>query len=265
VGVPGELYIGGLGVTRGYLRREELTAERFPEDPFAERPGARMYRTGDVGRYLADGNIEFRNRADNQVKVRGFRIELGEIEAALTAHPGVKQAAAAVAQPKPGDVRLVAYLVPEAGAELSLPGLREQLRRSLPHYMVPQHFVTLERFPLTPNGKVDRAQLPALGAADGALEAAYVAPRTPTEQAVTAAWAEVMGLERVSADANFFDLGGHSVLAIRVVSRLKRDLGVALSLRHLFLSPSVDELSRQIDALRPGTDAAAPDEERLVF
>jgi acyl carrier protein len=268
VGVPGEIYIGGLGVARGYLGRDELTGERFLPDPFRAAPGARMYRTGDVGRYLTDGNLEFRSRADNQVKVRGFRIELGEVETALAAHAAVKQAVAAVVQAGPGDARLVAYVLAEDSAELPAAALREHLRRTLPHYMIPQHFVAVERFPLTPNGKVDRAQLPASGMIERAIEEAYVPPRTAAEQAVAEVWADVMAVPRVSADANFFELGGHSVLAVRVVSRLRRELGVPLTLRHVFLAPTVAALAREIEGLQPASSdgpPGVPDEEEVVF
>ncbi|HEV2736801.1 MAG TPA: amino acid adenylation domain-containing protein, partial [Longimicrobiaceae bacterium] len=214
VGVAGEAYVGGDGVVRGYLDRPGLTSERFLPDPYAGRPGARMYRTGDRLRWKPDGRLEFVGRVDEQVKVRGFRIEPGEIEATLTAHADVREARVIVREDEPGEQRLVAYVVGRAGAD----ALREHLRRSLAEYMVPAAVVLLEALPLTPNGKLD---LKALPAPDRGGEAAYVAPRTPVEEVLAGIYAEVLAVERVGAEDDFFAQGGHSLLATRVVSRVR--------------------------------------------
>jgi amino acid adenylation domain-containing protein len=243
VGVPGEAYVGGDGVVRGYLDRPGLTAERFVPDPYAVQPGARMYRTGDRLRWKADGRLEFIGRVDEQVKVRGFRIEPGEIEAALTAHAGVHEARVIVREDEPGEQRLVAYVVGEADADV----LREHLRMSLPDYMVPGAFVALERLPLTPNGKLDIRALPA---PEYASQDRYVAPRTPVEEVLAGVWAEVLRLERVGVTESFFDLGGHSLLATRVVSRIREVFEVELPLRALFEGPTVAELAGRVEEMR---------------
>jgi amino acid adenylation domain-containing protein len=254
VGVPGEIFIGGTGVALGYHNRDELTRERFLADPFAGTPGARMYRTGDIGRYLRDGNLEYRGRADTQVKIRGFRVELGEIEAALAACEGVRQAVVIIHRGPAGDDRLVAFLQMDSTAP-SAETLRSQLGTRLPHYMIPQHFVPTDAYPTTPNGKVDRKAL-----ADGlgvlpAVETPYIAPRTPSETLVASTLADILGLERVSADGNFFDLGGHSVLAMRVVARL-RVTAPGIGFRDVFQAPTVAALAARIDALHAEHSAA---------
>ncbi|HST62245.1 MAG TPA: amino acid adenylation domain-containing protein, partial [Longimicrobium sp.] len=243
-GVPGELFIGGPGVTRGYHRRPALTAERFVPDPFGAAPGARLYRTGDRARWTAAGELEYLGRFDHQVKVRGFRIEPGEIEAALRQAPGVRDCAVVVREDAPGDRRLAAYIVGEAGAE----ALRGHTRRSLPEYMVPSVFVFLDALPLTPNGKVDRKALPVPELAPA--EERYVAPRTPVEEVLAGIWAQVLRLERVGAEERFFDLGGHSLLATRVLSRVRELLGVELPLRALFEGPTVAELAVRVEEMR---------------
>jgi amino acid adenylation domain-containing protein len=243
VGVPGELYLAGDGLSRGYLNRPELTADRFVPDPFGE-PGARMYKVGDLVRYLPDGNLEYLGRLDHQVKIRGFRIETGEVEAALAALPGISEAAVAAHDDATGDKRLVAYVVPKANAgTLDTTALRGLLRRSLPEYMVPSAFVTLDALPLTPNGKVDRRALPAPDAAslDGRHE--YVAPRTAEEEQVAAVFAQVLGREQVGVDDDFFELGGHSLKAMQVVSRLLEATGTQIHLRHVFETPTVAGLA----------------------
>ena len=248
IGVPGELYLGGAGVARGYLGRPSLTAGRFVPDPFGAEAGARMYRTGDKVRWLPDGALEYMGRLDEQVKIRGFRIELGEIEAAL------RRAGAAdcvvVAREDGGEKRLVAYVAGAADAE----ALRASLRRGLPDYMVPGAFVFMDTLPLTPNGKLDRKALPAPDLA--AAADAYVAPRTPTEEVLAGIWAETLRLDRVGARDGFFDVGGHSLLATRVVSRVRRDLGVELPLRALFEHPVLAQLAAEIDRLRGAGGAA---------
>ncbi|WP_157461971.1 non-ribosomal peptide synthetase, partial [Chitinimonas koreensis] len=245
-GVAGEIHIGGVQVGRGYLNRPELTAERFPADPFSADPRARMYRTGDLGRWLADGQIEYLGRNDFQVKLRGFRIELGEIEARLAACPGVQSAVVLAREDQAGNPRLVGYFV-AAGDAPADEALRKWLGAALPDYMVPAAFVPLARWPLTPNGKLDRKALPAPEAA--ALDArAYVAPRTPIEAAMAEIWADVLRLDRVGVQDNFFDLGGHSLLAARVATRIQESLGVELPLRVLFDSPTIEDVLEYIFA-----------------
>ncbi|HEX3554514.1 MAG TPA: non-ribosomal peptide synthase/polyketide synthase, partial [Thermoanaerobaculia bacterium] len=267
-GVPGELFLGGAGLARGYLGRPELTAARFVPDPFAGEPGARLYGTGDFVRRRADGELEFLGRLDHQVKVRGFRIELGEVEAALAAYPRVREAVAMVSPAAPGapgaagDRRLVAYLVPaEPGAAIAPQELREFLAARLPAPMLPSAFIALAALPRMPNGKVDRGALPAplAGGTPGALAAGpYRPPRTLTEGAVAEIWEEVLGVGRAGVDDNFFALGGHSLLAAQVVSRLRRTLTVDLPLRTLFEWPTVAALAAWIDAARPGAPTPAP-------
>ncbi|HEV2754810.1 MAG TPA: amino acid adenylation domain-containing protein, partial [Actinomycetota bacterium] len=237
LGVPGELYVGGAGVARGYVNRPALTAERFVPDPFSGVPGARLYRTGDRARYLADGNIEFLGRVDHQVKIRGFRIEPGEIEACLVVHEAVRDAVV-VARSDAGDKRLVAYVV---GDVATTSELRSHVSRSLPDYMVPAHFVVLDELPLTPNGKLDRA---ALLAPEGRpeVEAPYAPARTPAEEVLAAIWCEVLGLERVGVHDNFFELGGDSILSIQIVARANA-AGLGLTPRLLFQHQTVAALA----------------------
>ncbi|MEW5929568.1 MAG: non-ribosomal peptide synthase/polyketide synthase, partial [Gemmatimonadota bacterium] len=249
-GVPGELYVGGAGVARGYLGRPELTAERFVPDPFGAEPGARLYRTGDRVRWSAAGGMEYLGRMDLQVKVRGFRIEPGEIEAVLLRHPAVREALVAVREDVPGDRRLVAYLVPAAGAgPAGAAELRAYLQERLPEHMVPSAFVLLERLPLTAHGKTDRRALPA---PEQEAAAPYTPPRTPAEEVLAGIWSDVLGVERVGSGDEFFELGGHSLLATRVASRVRRAFGVELPLRALFEAPTVAALAARIDALRAG-------------
>ncbi|HEX8905315.1 MAG TPA: non-ribosomal peptide synthetase, partial [Longimicrobiaceae bacterium] len=255
-GVPGELCVGGAGVARGYLGQPALTAERFVPDPFAGEPGARMYRTGDRMRWRGEGKLEFMGRLDEQVKIRGMRIEPGEVEGALAACPGVRQARVVVREDHPGDRRLVAYVAGEAGAE----AMRAHLRGSVPEYMVPAAFVRVDRLPLTPNGKLDRAALPA---PEYAAEERYVAPGSPEEEMLAAVWAEVLGVERVGRDDGFFDLGGHSLLMVRLQARLRDVLGREIPIADLFRFPTVASLAAHLataadaPAPRPGKERAA--------
>jgi amino acid adenylation domain-containing protein len=252
IGVAGELYIGGAGVARGYLNRPELTAERFLDDPFAARHGARMYKSGDLGRWLPDGSIEFIGRNDAQVKIRGFRIELGEIEAKLGHCAGVREAVVIAREDVAGDKRLVAYLVAEDGIALQVADLRAALLSQLPEYMVPAAFVQLEMLPLTSNGKLDRKALPA-PETTALITRAYEAPRNGLEQTVAALWQELLGVERVGRYDNFFELGGHSLLAVQLVSRLRAALDVEVPLRTLFAAPVLDALAEAVRAAGAST------------
>jgi amino acid adenylation domain-containing protein len=249
VGVPGELYIGGVGVTQGYLNRPALTAERFIPDPFDGVPGARLYRTGDMVRYLPDGNIEFLGRVDHQVKVRGFRIELGEIETAVSKHPAVQHAVVLAREDEPGDKYLVAYVVPTKDTAPSAAELRSFLKQNLPAYMVPSIFVHLEALPLLPTGKVNRRALPPPEGTRPVPEATYVAPRTPVEEVLAELWARVLGVDRVGVCDDFFDLGGHSLLATQLVSRVRRAFQVEIPLRDLFEAPTVAGMAKHVEAL----------------
>ena len=249
VGVAGEIYIGGVALARGYSNRPDLTAERFLPDPFSRAPGGRMYKTGDLSRLLPDGQVEYLGRIDHQVKIRGFRVELGEIEVALAAHPAVRELVVVAREDVPGDKRLVAYVVPEDGQRVTAPELRGLLRDKLPDYMVPSAFVMLDEFPLNPNRKIDRRALPAPDRERPDVETAFVAPRTAAEELVAEIWAGVLGLKQVGARDNFFDLGGHSMLATQVVSRIRATFRVDLQLRSLFQQPTVAGLVRELGKL----------------
>ncbi|HVR95769.1 MAG TPA: amino acid adenylation domain-containing protein, partial [Thermoanaerobaculia bacterium] len=263
-GLPGELYIGGAGLARGYLLRPEWTAERFVPHPFSALPGERLYRTGDLARLLPGGDVEFLGRIDNQVKVRGFRIELGEIEAALARHPAVVGAAVTARGDGAGDdLRLVAYVVmsapgapdaPDADSETELWGF---LRESLPEYMLPADFVFLDALPLSPSGKLDRNALPEPQGRAG-REDGFVAPRTAMEELLAGLWKELLHVERIGAHDDFFELGGHSLQGIRLMSRVREVLGIELRVRALFEAPTLAELSRRLEAERQGTAAETP-------
>jgi amino acid adenylation domain-containing protein len=255
-GVPGELYIGGAGLARGYYQRPALTAARFVPHPFSDQPGARLYKTGDLVRYLPDGAIEFLGRTDHQVKLRGFRIELGEIEATLATHPAVREAVVLAREDNPGERRLVAYLVPVQTPAPGTHDLRAFLKKTLPDYMIPALFVTMEALPLTPNGKVDRRALPVPDGARPDLASSFVAPTTPVETTLAAIWCEVLKLERVGVEDNFFDLGGYSLAAVQVVSRVRETFQVELALRSLFETPTVAGLAQAVAAQQPGSIAA---------
>ena len=248
VGVQGELYIGGAGLARGYVRWPELTAERFVPHPFSRHSGDRLYRTGDLGRWKADGTIEFRGRLDHQVKVRGFRIELGEVESALERHKDVKQAVVIAREDRPGDKRLVGYvMMNDRESAASTSELRAYLRSKLPNYMVPGALVRLESVPLNANGKVDRNALPAPQESFGDGEHEYQAPRTPMEEVLAAIWAELLGVERVGVHDNFFELGGHSLLATQVVSRVRKDLNLEVPLNSMFAEPTVAAVAHDLE------------------
>ena len=251
VGVVGELYIGGVGVARGYVNRPELTAERFVPDPFSADAGARMYRTGDLGRWRSDGNIEYVGRNDSQVKIRGFRIELEEIEAAMMAYPGIRKAVVVLREDQPGDKRLVAYVNMEQTSsgkqELDSCLIRQHLRKMLPEYMVPAAIVELEKIPLTSNGKLDRKLLPRPDFEHGEK---YVAPQTETEKRLAQIWSDVLKVEQIGLHDNFFELGGHSLLALQLISRVREIFQVEISMRVLFFeSATLSALAARINQL----------------
>jgi amino acid adenylation domain-containing protein len=250
IGVPGELYIGGAGVARGYWNRPEMTAERFIPNPFSAEPGARLYKTGDLVRWRQNGNLEFLGRLDQQVKLRGFRIEPGEIEAALAQHPQVREAVVRLREDRPGDKRLVAYVVPRQEPGPAPTELRQFVEQKLPAYMVPSAFMLLGRFPLTPSGKLNRRALPAPEADRPELTETYVPPRTAVEETLTSLWKEVLGLERVGIHDNFFELGGDSLRAVHLFLQIEKTFGVRLPLAILFQGATIGQLGRVLQ--QPG-------------
>lgn len=241
-GVPGELYIGGDALSRAYINRPDLTAERYVPHPLASVPGERLYKTGDLARYLPDGNIEFMGRADFQVKIRGVRIELGEIETVLQQHEAVRDGVVVAREDGRGSRRLVAYVVPSGRQECTGPSLRRFLSEKLTEHMIPSAFVMLDVLPLTPSGKVNRRALPAPDFSRVELAHAFVAPRTAAEEVVAEIWKQLLGVERVGATDNFFELGGHSLLGTQLISKLARTFRTELPLRQLFRSPTVEGL-----------------------
>ena len=246
IGVIGELYIGGAGVARGYLNRPELNKERFLNDPFSSQAGARLYKTGDVARYRNDGILEYLGRVDNQVKVRGYRIELGEIEATLASDPRVKSCAVLVREDEPGNKQLVGYVVPREGRSPTAEDLRQFVKQKLPEYMAPAHFVFLDSIPLTTNGKVDRKALPAPSYEGVSSAREYVAPRTETEKALADIWAKLLKVERIGIHDDFFDMGGHSLMAMRAVSQIGEMYEVNLPLAVLLEAPTIAELAKKL-------------------
>ena len=250
LGVTGELYVGGDSLARGYLGQPELTAERFVPHPYSKKPGARLYRTGDMVRYLSDGNLDFLKRRDHQVKIRGFRVELGEIEAALEQYWAITESLVIDRNDLGGGTRLVAYIVPEEGVEPTPAELYAFLKEKIPSYMIPSIFVTLEEIPLTPNGKVNRSELPVPEFSETEANENFVAPRTPTEETLAIIWRETLSIPQVGVESNFFDLGGHSLLATRVMSQIRERFGVELPLRVLFESPTIVGLAQHLDAVQ---------------
>ncbi|MCG6137854.1 MAG: amino acid adenylation domain-containing protein [Nostoc sp. LLA-1] len=255
IGIPGELYIGGEGLAREYLNRIELTAAHFITNPFINQPKTRLYKTGDLARYLPDGNIEFLGRIDNQVKIRGFRIELSEIEAVLSQHLAVRETVVIANEDVPDDKYLVAYIVPNQ-EQIPMPDvqgfaslLRQFLKEKLPEYMVPSAYVVLESLPLTPNGKVDRRALPTPNTISFNNQD-YVAPRSPDEELLAEIWAKVLGKEQVGIQDNFFELGGHSLLATQLTSRIRDTFQIDVTVRNLFAAPTVEQLAKCIDTMR---------------
>ena len=246
LGARGEIYVGGAGVARAYANLPDLTAERFLPDPFSHRPGARLYKTGDVGRYRRDGQIEFLGRVDHQVKLRGFRIELGEIESALEKHPKVRQAVVAAREEMHGEKRLVAYVESPNGEEAIAGELHSFLKTTLPEYMLPASFVFMKDLPLTPSGKVNRHALPIAGNSTHGTDETFVVPQGPVEEVLASIWTELLNVDQVGRDSNFFELGGHSLLATQVVSRVLDLLSVRIQVRQIFQTPTIAELSEAI-------------------
>jgi amino acid adenylation domain-containing protein len=248
-GTTGELHIGGIGVARGYRNRPELTAEKFIPNPFSVRPDQRLFKTGDLARFLPDGQIAFVGRSDEQVKIRGFRIEPNEVAATLDAHPGIQQSEVLARELAPGDTRLIGYVVPVPESDLTSGALRDFLRARLPDYMVPATFVSLEKLPLTANGKVDRLSLPAPDKCNTLRDEVRASPRTEMEKTVASILERLLKLERVEVEENFFSLGGHSLLGAQLVARLRDAFGIEMPLRVIFEAPSVAELSAEVGRL----------------
>lgn len=257
IGVPGELYVSGDGLARGYLNRADLTNQKFLPNPFQEAGGGRLYKTGDLAQYLPDGNIEFLGRIDDLVKIRGFRVELGEVEAVLSKHPQINQAVAKVHGESAREKYLVAYFVPIVGETITVEQLRTFLTEQLPDYMIPSAFVEMESFPLTPNGKVNRRALLEPTTSRPELGQTFVEPRTPTEEILAGIWRDILGLEQVGIYDNFFDLGGHSLLATQVIALTRKAFGIELPLLSLFESPAIAPLAQKI------ATAKAPDRQEL--
>ncbi|WP_423782433.1 amino acid adenylation domain-containing protein, partial [Fischerella thermalis] len=247
IGVPGELYIGGYSLARGYLHRPDLTCEKFIPHPYSNEPGVRLYKTGDLARYLPSGDIEYIGRIDHQVKLRGFRIELGEIEAVISQHPAISASVVIVREDDTANKTLVAYITLHPDQTLTIAELRRFLEAKLPNYMLPTAFVILEALPLTPNGKIDRRSLPAPDPTQLISEPNIIAPSTPVEEMLAGIWAEVLGIKKVGIHDNFFELGGHSLLATRVISQLRQVFKVELPLRCLFNQPTVAGLAKEIE------------------
>jgi len=254
-GVPGEIYIGGDGLAKGYLDRPELTDERFVQNPFGS--GGKLYRTGDLARWLPDGDLEYIGRVDHQVKLRGFRIELGEIEAAIEQQPQVRQAVAMVREDAPNDQRLTAYVSLRDGANIEGKELRAALSSRLPEYMLPSQWVFLNEFPLTPNRKVDRRALPA-PESDGASSTLSAPPSTESEIKVAEIWQELLNRKRVGINDNFFDLGGHSLLVVQLQSRLRKQLDCRISLVELFQRTTVFAIASYLDAQKKNGNILQP-------
>ena len=249
IGVPGELHLGGAGLTRGYLNRSDFTRKKFIPNPFSDESNTKLYKTGDLVRYLSDGNIEFIGRIDNQVKIRGFRIELGEIEAVLSQHPDVQETVVIAREDNPGNKHLVAYIIPvEQAVEIS--ELRRFLQQKLPEYMIPSAFVMLETISLTPNGKIDRRALPIPDSSNFSLETNFVAPRTPTEKVLADIWSNLLGVEQIGINDNFFELGGHSLLAIQVIFQIQEKIHLEIPWKKIFELPNIKDICAYINSLQ---------------
>lgn len=264
IGTPGELYIGGVGLARGYLRRPALTEEKFIRHLFQGDPAKRLYRSGDQVRYREDGSLEYLGRVDEQVKIRGYRIELGEIEALLRQEPSIREAAVAAWEDGSGDKRLVAYLAPNSEEMPGARELKDRLRQKLPEYMVPATFVRIEKVPMTPNGKVDRKALPPPERGQFDRENEYLAPRTETEEMLARIWSELLKVPRVGIHDNFFEMGGHSLLATQIMSRLREELRIEVPLRRLFECPTIAELAAALEECRAKSTAESDRVARML-
>ncbi|QYX31215.1 non-ribosomal peptide synthetase [Sphaerospermopsis torques-reginae] len=253
IGIPGELYIGGMGLARGYFQRPELTAEKFIPHPFSNEPGARLYKTGDLVRYLPDGNIEFLGRIDHQVKIRGFRIELGEIEAVLSQHPDILNAVVVTTIDSSGSKSLIAYLVTQKQQLIASGALRDFLTAKLPDYMIPSSFVILDHLPLTPNGKLDRKALSALNVNRNIDVAQHISPRTPLEYQLVEIWEEMLKVNPIGVTENFFDLGGHSLLAIRLIAAIEQKLNFNLPVVSLFREGTIEKIAALLEQEKPSS------------
>jgi acyl carrier protein len=262
-GESGEIYIGGSSLARGYRNRPDLSAERFVPDPFSSEPVARLYKTGDLARFLPSGEIAFLGRTDEQVKIRGYRIEPAEIVKVLDEHPAVQTSAVIAREVEPGDKRLVAYLVSEPNSKATHTELRNFVASHLPEYMIPSVFITLDNLPLNSSGKVDRAMLPAPDSSNTLRDSTFVAPRNPIEERVAAMLASLLDLGQVSVQDNFFLLGGHSLLGTQLIARMRDAFGIDLSLKSLFDSPTAAELSSEVERLLMAKLEAMTDEEAL--
>jgi acyl carrier protein len=263
IGVPGELYVSGASLARGYLNCPELTAEKFVPNPFNQAPGGRLYKTGDLARYLPSGNIEFLGRSDDQVKIRGFRIELGEIETGLGQHSAVREAVVLAREDIPGERCLVAYVVANQPPGPSISELRRFLQAKLPEYMLPSALVLLDALPLTPNGKVDRRALPAPEGGRPELEGPYIAPRSEVERCIAANWQEVLRIKQVGLHDNFFDLGGHSLLLVQVFSKLQEAFGNDITVIDMFKYPTISALSTYLTQTQHAPVAARQGDQAL--
>jgi acyl carrier protein len=258
VGIVGELMIGGAGVARGYLSQPELTAQRFILDPFQANSDTRLYRTGDIARYLPTGDLEILGRTDQQVKIRGHRVELGEIEALLGEHPAVRESVVVARETPNGDKRLIAYVIPRDGQNPTQREVRQYVQERLPDHMVPAQIVFMTLFPQTPNKKIDRNALPVPDADTIQSECAFQPPATDAEKILATLWAELLDVQRVGRHDNFFESGGHSLLAMQLVSRVRTRFGVNLPLKNLFEHPTVAGLAEAIDALSWSASTKAP-------
>jgi len=264
VGVKGELFIGGVSLARGYYKKPHLTAERFIPNLYSNIPGDRLYKTGDIARFLPDGNIEFLGRSDYQIKLRGFRIELGEIENAISEFKNIKDSVVVVKDDTNGDKRLIAYFLQKGNSIIDTIKLREFVSGRTPDYMIPSAFIRMDQFPLTPNGKIDRKCLPEpdQGEIQKSLELDYIAPRNPTEKIIAGIWSEILAIEKIGIKHNFFLLGGHSLLATQVISRIKTELKVNLPLRFIFEKPTVSDLTSEVEKIKLTSNGQ--EEEKMV-
>jgi acyl-CoA synthetase (AMP-forming)/AMP-acid ligase II/acyl carrier protein len=249
VGIVGELYVSGYGLARGYFQRQELTNEKFISNPFGQFPYHRLYKTGDLGRYLPDGNIEFLGRIDDVVKIRGYRVDLGELEAILSKHPQISQAVTTTHGENAKEKFLAAYFIPVVGQTVSTSELRKFLADQLPDYMIPSVFMPMESFPLSPNGKVNRKVLPVPTQHRPELNQNYIPPQNPTQELLAEIWSEVLGIQRIGIDDNFFHLGGHSLKAIQLIGQIQKTYELDITIRHLFNYPTIGELTTVLGEL----------------